>query len=135
MAHEMRIYNTDDRRHRLEKIVRAEHDPPTRLRLAIKAIVAAATENRALYAVAFSEQTELSNQARERFTTWAHDCTLTFKGLLDECLSGRSGHGWCGVDRHRPHPSRTSRQGLVAWALAGRAIVRRIASLITCGAC
>jgi hypothetical protein len=44
----------------------------------------------AVYAIAFSEQTELSNQARERFTTWAHDFTLTFKGLLDECLSAGS---------------------------------------------
>jgi TetR/AcrR family transcriptional regulator, cholesterol catabolism regulator len=71
---------------RLEKLMRAEHDPLTRLRLAIKANIAAATENRTFYAIAFSEQTELSNHARERFTTWAHDVTLTFKDLLDECL-------------------------------------------------
>jgi AcrR family transcriptional regulator len=72
---------------RLAKIMAAQHDPRTRLRLAIQANIAAATENRTLYAVAFSEQTELSNQARERFTEWGHDRTRTFKVLLDECLS------------------------------------------------
>jgi TetR/AcrR family transcriptional regulator, cholesterol catabolism regulator len=71
---------------RLEKLMTAQHDPRSRLRLAIKATIAAAAENRTLYAIAFSEQTELSNAARERFTTWARELTLTFKVLLDECL-------------------------------------------------
>jgi hypothetical protein len=55
--------------------------------------------------------------------------------LIAARILRRSGHGWRGVDRPSPHPSRTSRQGLMAWELAGMAIVRRIASLITCGAC
>jgi AcrR family transcriptional regulator len=72
---------------RLEKLMRADRDPLTRLRQAIKANIVAATENRTLYAIAFSEQAELSDQARERYTKWANDFALTFKDLLDECLS------------------------------------------------
>ena len=70
---------------RLENLLEQESDPAKRLRAVIAANVSAAVDNRTIYAIVFSEQAELSADGRTQFTKWAHEVTIHFKRLLDDC--------------------------------------------------
>lgn len=70
---------------RLDDVIDRSADPRSRLRQTILAHCQSAVENRTSYAIAFSEETELSDEVRLRFRSAAHEVTRNFKKLLDEC--------------------------------------------------
>lgn len=74
----------------LGEFFNSEADAKARLTRFIGANIRAAVENHTLYAIVFSEMTELSEEALARFTGWAHDVTVDFRKLIDECRSEAS---------------------------------------------
>lgn len=75
---------------RLHDLTAAVDDPVARLRLTITTVIVSAVENRTLYGIAFSEQAELSEDGLQRFNEWAHQVTVRFKQLLDDCRAAES---------------------------------------------
>jgi TetR/AcrR family transcriptional regulator, cholesterol catabolism regulator len=79
---------TTDLGRKLDEITDSGDPPLDRLRATINAHIAAATANRTFYAIVFSEETELSDESRRFFRSWAHTRTQDFAALLDECIAG-----------------------------------------------
>lgn len=71
----------------LEDSLRSDASPELRLRDAVAVHVEAASTLSAFYAILFSEEAELSEQARARFRSWAHKVAIDFQVLLDECVA------------------------------------------------
>lgn len=88
---------TDDLGKRLRAALDSDADARTRLREVIGVHVQSVTKHRTFYAIAFSEETELSAAGRRRFRAWAREVTEDFRALLDECLADR-GNGGPAVD-------------------------------------
>jgi AcrR family transcriptional regulator len=79
---------------RLRAVLDSSAEPAARLRQVIEIHVEAAVTNRTFYAIVFSEETELSAVARQKFRVWAHQVTEDFQGLAEECrAAGDPGDG------------------------------------------
>lgn len=70
----------------LREILTGDLSPRDRLDAYVRAHVRAATSNRAIYAIVFSEEAELSSVSKELFRSWAHGVTVDFTELIAECL-------------------------------------------------
>lgn len=76
---------------RLRSAVTSSGPPGDRLRQVVREHVHAATAMNAFYAIVFSEQIELSPEARSRFHVFSHEIATDFQGLLEECLAHKDG--------------------------------------------
>ena len=81
---------TGDLGRKLAEILDSDAEPVSRLHEFIKAHIAATSTNRTFYAIVFSEETELSDESRKYFRSWAHKRTQELRELLDECVAARS---------------------------------------------
>lgn len=68
---------------------RVSDTPHDQLRAVINTHVKLAVSNRVFYAILLSEEAELSPAARKRFRAWAHQNTIEFRELLEQCLDER----------------------------------------------
>lgn len=72
---------------RLEADSQAGATPLEHLRAVIGTYVSLAVDNRALYPVLLTEETDLSPKMRKRYRLWAHRNTNFFRNVLEDCLS------------------------------------------------
>ncbi|WP_067901043.1 TetR/AcrR family transcriptional regulator [Nocardia vaccinii] len=72
---------------RLEQILKSGEPAPARLHEVIRAHIDAAIGHRTFYAIIFSEEVEISDEARTLFQKWARQRNHEFQALLDECLA------------------------------------------------
>lgn len=72
---------------RQRSVINSPGPPLHRLRSVIDTHVEAAATNRTFYAIVFSEETELSPEARSQFRTGARSITYDFQSLLKECVT------------------------------------------------
>lgn len=75
----------------------ASADPPAdKLRRLIAIHVETTTSMHTFYGILFSEETELSDEARARFRSFSHAVAVDFQALLDDCVA--AGAAAQGVD-------------------------------------
>jgi AcrR family transcriptional regulator len=80
----------DELEQRLDAVMGGASVPaPERVREVVAMHIDSAVERRSFYAIVFSEQVELSEQARSRFHRFSHKMALDFQRLLQECLAVR----------------------------------------------
>jgi len=72
---------------RLRQALTCDATAGERLRRVVIEHVEAATAMNNFYAILFSEQTELSGTARERFHAFSHDTATDFQALLEQCVA------------------------------------------------
>ncbi len=77
----------DDLLEDLDAVVHGPGTAPERVRHLVRLHVRSATELRSFYAILFSEQVELSDQAKQRFHAFSHQQSVDLRGLLDECAA------------------------------------------------
>lgn len=80
---------TADLAARLKEVLESGEPVPVRLRAVIRAHIDAAVAHRTFYAIIFSEEVEISDEARALFQKWAHRRNHEFQSLLDECLAAQ----------------------------------------------
>ena len=78
---------SDDLLEDLEAVVSGRGTAPERLRELVHLHVRSALELRSFYAIIFSEQVELSEDAQQRFHAFSHQQSVSLRGLLDECAA------------------------------------------------
>jgi TetR/AcrR family transcriptional regulator, cholesterol catabolism regulator len=81
---------------RLHEVLAAADPPAVKLRRLIAIHVETATSMHTFYGILFSEETELSDDARSRFRSFSHDVAVDFQALLEECVA--AGAAARGVD-------------------------------------
>jgi TetR/AcrR family transcriptional regulator, cholesterol catabolism regulator len=80
----------DDLEQRLDAVVNASSEPaPVRVRRVVAMHIDSAVRRRSFYAIVFSEQVELSEQAKSRFHRFSHKVAVDFQRLLEECIAQR----------------------------------------------
>ena len=72
---------------RLREVLAAADPPAVKLRRLIAIHVETATSMHTFYGILFSEEAELSDEARARFHSFSHAVAVDFQGLLDECVA------------------------------------------------
>ena len=73
----------------LRELLDSDDPPAAKLRRMVEVHIDTAIEMRAFYVILFSEQSELSDVARKRFSAFSHTVATDFQGLLDECVAAR----------------------------------------------
>ena len=81
---------------RLHEVLAAADPPAVKLRRLIAIHVETATSMHTFYGILFSEEAELSDDARSRFRSFSHDVAVDFQALLEECVA--AGAAARGVD-------------------------------------
>jgi AcrR family transcriptional regulator len=81
---------------RLREVLAAADPPAVKLRRLIAIHVETATSMHTFYGILFSEEAELSDDARSRFRSFSHDVAVDFQALLEECVA--AGAAARGVD-------------------------------------
>jgi len=76
----------DDLEHRLDVVIDGTGPAPERVRQVVALHVETAVHRRKFYAIVFSEQVELSDQAKDRFHRFSHKVAVDFQRLLRECV-------------------------------------------------
>lgn len=78
----------DDLEQRLDAVIGDLSEPaPVRVRQVVALHIDSAVQRRSFYAIVFSEQVELSEQAKSRFHRFSHKVAVDFQHLLDECVA------------------------------------------------
>jgi AcrR family transcriptional regulator len=80
----------------LHKVLGTDEPPAGKLRRLIAIHVKTATSMHTFYGILFSEETELSDEARARFRSFSHAVAVDFQALLDDCVA--AGAAAQGVD-------------------------------------
>jgi AcrR family transcriptional regulator len=81
---------------RLHKALATADPPADKLRRLITIHVETATSMQTFYGILFSEETELSDEARARFHSFSHAVATDFQALLNDCIA--AGAAARGVD-------------------------------------
>jgi len=81
---------------RLHEVLTSTDAPAVKLRRLIAIHVETATSMHTFYGILFSEEAELSDDARSRFRSFSHDVAVDFQALLEECVA--AGAAARGVD-------------------------------------
>lgn len=80
----------DDLEQRLDAVIDGSPEPAAvRVRHVVAMHIDSAVQRRSFYAIVFSEQVELSEQAKSRFHRFSHKMAVDFQRLLDECVTQR----------------------------------------------
>ncbi len=80
----------DDLEQRLDPVIDDASVPAAvRVRQVVSMHIDSAVQRRSFYAIVFSEQVELSEQAKARFHRFSHKMAVDFQRLLDGCLTER----------------------------------------------
>ncbi len=80
----------------LHEVLATDDPPADKLRRLIAIHVQTATSMHTFYGILFSEETELSDEARARFRSFSHAVAVDFQALLNDCLA--AGAAAQGVD-------------------------------------
>ncbi len=80
----------------LHEVLATDDPPADKLRRLIAIHVETATSMHTFYGILFSEETELSDEARARFRSFSHAVAVDFQALLNDCLA--AGAAAQGVD-------------------------------------
>jgi TetR/AcrR family transcriptional regulator, cholesterol catabolism regulator len=72
---------------RLHEVLATTDPPADKLRRLIAIHVETATSMQTFYAILFSEETELSDEARTRFRSFSHAVAVDFQALLEDCVA------------------------------------------------
>jgi AcrR family transcriptional regulator len=80
----------------LREVLGTDDPPADKLRRLIAIHVKTATSMHTFYGILFSEETELSDEARARFRSFSHAVAVDFRALLDDCVA--AGAAAQGVD-------------------------------------
>ena len=81
---------------KLHEVLATDDTPADKLRRLIAIHVETATSMHTFYGILFSEETELSDEARARFRSFSHAVAVDFQALLNDCLA--AGAAAQGVD-------------------------------------
>ena len=72
---------------RLREVLASADPPALKLRRLIAIHVETATSMQTFYWILFSEETELSDEARARFRSFSHAVAVDFQALLEDCVA------------------------------------------------
>jgi AcrR family transcriptional regulator len=72
---------------RLREVLASADPPALKLRRLIAIHVETATSMQTFYWILFSEETELSDEARARFRSFSHADAVDFQALLEDCVA------------------------------------------------
>lgn len=72
---------------RLHEVLAGTGSPAGKLRRLIAIHVETATSMQTFYGILFSEEAELSDEARARFRSFSHGVAVDFQALLDACVA------------------------------------------------
>jgi AcrR family transcriptional regulator len=72
---------------RLRTVIAGADAPAVKLRRLIAIHVETATSMQTFYSILFSEETELSDEARARFRSFSHAVAVDFQALLEDCVT------------------------------------------------
>ena len=72
---------------RLHQVLAGTGQPGDKLRRLIAIHIETATSMHTFYGILFSEEAELSDEARARFHSFSHAVAVDFQALLDECVA------------------------------------------------